>query len=1046
MKIKKVIIEGFRAYETKSDGTFDFTTPLGDPARFVSIYAPNGFGKTSFYDAVEWALTNNIERFVRDFTRVENNNISLAQNQESRRQHILRNRAIPESAPSRVTVKGIGFDDVTKDVPKARAGSRDYLFRREAPVRGMEEVAGIFLSQEAIDGFLREEKPEARYDRFMQNFGDSDDAYRANLVALRRELTILLKGMSEEQRRCEEVLARQTYTGIFESVNRTIQSLVDLGEGIELVSQSFDADSERDLRNLITQRLHELNNSSADIERFLLDLHAALVELPVVAGSLVTRATAIKTLSELEKRRHAVNRYAMLKDKVAHWTEYVERAHAETTMHQTLSSNVPLFEELISKIAQITAQEQESEAQRQVKKAELESWEQRIATCKTSLQELDINANSLVALRERGPEIYREINEGRAVINERQIQRDDRQQRLEVLTAKHDLEKRNLERLIDLEITEESVNTVDLNIISEDGVSVLSLRQAVLEKIRRVEVLVAAQKTLVAFDAQKDQFATLVSLGCEILAKTPSNQCPLCTKEHASPDDLLQNILGNHLLNQLEAAALQKQNDAQAAFDEACQQVTIAIEEWNRRKEKAVLDFRARVSQSERELHALTLDIKSLDRDIQAAAHRVGTSAQLVLNLSAEQLGQKLAEDLRQISEHRAREQSDLSRSEYEAQLRRDALKLLNQAIDEARAKAEQAKDSDVYKESMAICLSRALNPDQLRQHVAQMLEDSQAKAAAAWQQLEDARDQLEKEESTVPNPRTDDLASIEREEQSNQRSRLKAEAEISTFVSKIGSHLPDYDSSWLPERIVEGINSANAMYAQQKETTTGLARQYALLGEQLELVLPYIESIRARNQLDKLLTEKARHEALSAKVDAEYTQIIQKLDSRISSFFFTDLINSIYRKIDPHPEFKEVRFTCEFPEGEKPRLHVLVSDETGNCIAPNLYFSAAQVNILSLSIFLARALHVKAHGEPVGCIFIDDPIHSMDSINVLATIDLLRTISQKFDRQIILSTHDRSFFQLLKRKIPEYHYKSKFLELETFGRIKARTGKTDPS
>lgn len=1046
MKIKKVIIEGFRAYETKSDGTFDFTMPSGDPAQFVSIYGPNGFGKTSFYDAVEWVLTNNIERFVRDYTRVENDNISRAQNQESRRQYILRNRAIPDSAPSRVTVTGIGFDDVTKDVPKARTGSRDYLFKRETPVHGMEEVAGIFLSQEAIDGFLREEKPDARYERFMQNFGDSDDTYRANLVALRRELTILLKGMSEEQRRYEEILARKTDTGIFESVNRTIQSLVDLGEHIESVSQTFDANSERDLRNLITQRLHELNNSSADFERFIADLQAALIELPAVAASMATRTTAIKVLSELEKRRYAMNRYAKLNEKVTHSTDSVERAHVETIKHQTLSSKVPLFEDLLTQIAQITARERESEALLQVKKAELESWEDRIEVCKKLLQDLDVNANAIVALRDQAPEIFRDLNEGRAVIDERQAQKDNRQQRLNVLTAKHELEKINLESLIGLEITEESINAVDLTMISKDGLSVLPLRQAVFEKARRGELLAAARRALTAFDAQKDQFATLVSLGCEIIAKAPSNQCPLCTKEHANPDDLLQNILGNNLLNKLEAVALQKQNDAQATFDESSQQVTALIEKWNQRKDEAVLDFRARVLQTERELQALTLEIRSFDRDIQAATSRAQTSARLVLNLSAEQLGQKLAKDLRQVSERRAKEQSDLSRSEDEAQLRRDAVKLLNQALGEARAKAEQVKDSEVYKELMAVCLSSAVNPAQLRQHVAHMLEDSQAKEAAALQQLNDARDQLEKVEATVPNPLTEDLASLEREEQSNQRSRLEAEAEISKFISKIGSHLPTYDLSWLPERIVEGINSANAMYAQQKEKSTWLARQYALLGEQLELVLPYVESIVARKQLDKLLTEKAGHETLSAKVDGEYTDVIQRLDSRISSFFFTDLINSIYRKIDPHPDFKEVRFTCDFPEGEKPRLHVLVSDGTGDCIAPNLYFSAAQVNILSLSIFLARALHIKAHGKPVGCIFIDDPIHSMDSINVLATIDLLRTISRKFNRQIILSTHDRNFFELLKRKIPEYQYESKFLELETFGRIKARTGEMEPS
>lgn len=59
-----------------------------------------------------------------------------------------------------------------------------------------------------------------------------------------------------------------------------------------------------------------------------------------------------------------------------------------------------------------------------------------------------------------------------------------------------------------------------------------------------------------------------------------------------------------------------------------------------------------------------------------------------------------------------------------------------------------------------------------------------------------------------------------------------------------------------------------------------------------------------------------------------------------------------------------------------------------------------------------------------------------MDSINVLSTIDMLRTISKKFDRQIILSTHDRNFFDLLQKKVPQKEYLSKFIELETFGKV----------
>lgn len=70
----------------------------------------------------------------------------------------------------------------------------------------------------------------------------------------------------------------------------------------------------------------------------------------------------------------------------------------------------------------------------------------------------------------------------------------------------------------------------------------------------------------------------------------------------------------------------------------------------------------------------------------------------------------------------------------------------------------------------------------------------------------------------------------------------------------------------------------------------------------------------------------------------------------------------------------------------------------------------------------------------PLDVIMIDDPIQSMDSINVLSMIDLLRSISIRFNKQIIISTHDENFFELLQRKIPANALGSKFLKLEKFG------------
>jgi len=93
----------------------------------------------------------------------------------------------------------------------------------------------------------------------------------------------------------------------------------------------------------------------------------------------------------------------------------------------------------------------------------------------------------------------------------------------------------------------------------------------------------------------------------------------------------------------------------------------------------------------------------------------------------------------------------------------------------------------------------------------------------------------------------------------------------------------------------------------------------------------------------------------------------------------------------------------------------------------------------LSLSIFLARALKTKDDkGQSVDCIFIDDPIQSMDSINILSFIDLFRGLILSLDKQLIVSTHEENFHLLLQKKIPSNLFKSTFIEFETFGKLKS--------
>jgi exonuclease SbcC len=212
------------------------------------------------------------------------------------------------------------------------------------------------------------------------------------------------------------------------------------------------------------------------------------------------------------------------------------------------------------------------------------------------------------------------------------------------------------------------------------------------------------------------------------------------------------------------------------------------------------------------------------------------------------------------------------------------------------------------------------------------------------------------------------------------------------------------------------------------------LLNSIKLLLELMVSFKPYIKRISLQEEFTNVEKQLEQRNRVDVALKEERDKIIDSLKMLINNFFYEDLINSIYRKIDPHPAFKKVEFRADF-DSDKPGLNIVVSDGAGGLISPILYFSAAQTNILSLSVFLANALHAKDdEGNPINVILIDDPIQSMDSINILSTIDLLRSICLQFDKQIIISTHDENFFKLLQRKIPTQILGSKFLQLEKFG------------
>lgn len=1037
MKIKKVIVEGFRAYQTKEDGTFDFSTPTGECANFVSLYAPNGFGKTSFYDAVEWALTNNIGRFVRDYTRTENDNLSKSQNQPSKKQYILRNRFIKDTDPSRVTVVCDKGESRVKNVPKAKSGSRDYLFKREESEKGLEALSDVFLSQEAIDAFIREEKPEARYARFMSTFGDEDEAYRANLTALKRELSIILRASEDEivqLKKIADVPIRET---IFKDINETIDALNISNENVSQIDKTFDDDCEREIISLITKRTHDLQAKAHDAKNSIEELLITASKSEEIFTAKQKKDSKKALLDQVVSRRVSVAKREELVASVLSLKGILQAESSRESKLIEVASKLPDFRLINEKIT--IARKNLLLIQQNLYKiqGEAQSFTQRRDESQRLLAELEVATSSLLELQNASTSIFPQIAELTNSVPIREAERSAKKLRQQALATKISHEREELIRVEAIEINEERIDSTDLAALLRDQFSTLPLKAAILKRNARAEEFTEASKNLDQIRTNTSQVANLIELGASLLSMSHSKECPLCAHQHPSHQSLMDALVNNKALSDIESAALKAKEMCRAALEEASENVTSQILEWAAAKTRVSLYLRSSIERDESEFRALKLELEKIEQLLSETNLQLAALKSRVNNLPEKQLNSSIAKQLHELTKRRTTELKDLEDSSSKITQLQRVIKEEQQKYEQINAEVTLAENSELVNEISEYCINNAIQPEQIQLSIEQGRAEIQKRIAATLTRIDLLQGEVIALDLNDPTLASTTIEELNKNELDLRSDILNSDMVIVPFVATIKRYFPSYEDSWNAQILHEYLSTAVLQRKKEEEQTIHTLRQYSLLGEQLTGIKPYIESLVARGKLEEALLEIQKKKALNASIEAEYSLTINRLRNRINGFFYTDLINAIYRKIDPHPDFKEVQFDCDFPEESIPKLNVLVSDSQGDVIAPNLYFSAAQLNILSLSIFLARALHVKtADGTDVRCIFIDDPIHSMDSINVLSTIDMLRTISKKFDRQIILSTHDRNFFDLLQKKVPQKEYLSKFIELETFGKV----------
>ncbi|NAS18710.1 AAA family ATPase [Clostridium butyricum] len=210
------------------------------------------------------------------------------------------------------------------------------------------------------------------------------------------------------------------------------------------------------------------------------------------------------------------------------------------------------------------------------------------------------------------------------------------------------------------------------------------------------------------------------------------------------------------------------------------------------------------------------------------------------------------------------------------------------------------------------------------------------------------------------------------------------------------------------------------------------------------KLILDTINTNSLSNDIKKLQNkiEKYSDEEKKLSIQVNKTKKLKReINSLMKKFEEKELerivgpLDSFYRKITRNSNISKIFLDRgKLKEG----MELKVVDIMGNESMFANILSTGQLSTLSISIFLSRALLGKESN--VKCYMMDDPIQSMDDLNILSFIDILRfQLSRQqeensFMNQLIFSTCNQELELLIEHKMKSFDVDSRIFKFESIG------------
>lgn len=1000
VRLKEVEISNFRAYRETKKFNLD--------ANLIVLYGPNGLGKTSFFDAIDFVCTGGVTRFDERFGRRVSRLLDSLKHLD----------ASKEESLVRAT---LSVDSQTIQLERRLASRTDALMDNSVKNR---TLVLTDLTDCSVD------TSDMRVDNLVRLF-------RATHL-FGQEYQILTYGLREESTLPEDTVSRMlAFQDYVEAINKAERVRKELTQRRE--------DCEFRLGSL--SELLELKES--EVNKFV-DLKETTdsPESLDMAGKELLRKIAKETNLPSDTSSH------ITADEIKTWRGLLEGRNGWMKDHvsklQSVQARLPevarLRGEFVEEGKRIGALRKELdtiELEQNKQKALLESARDKrneiLASEKNAVSRQD-NLQWLISNRTEYLRIKSEILKA-----DQERQRSQRRiLELTELIGRHENEG-NRQRVIvqalktqgaELEKQFFGVNDLLRQIDDWKGTSdrLLSVNGRVriaegeIEKlgnevrVKRGELMrtesreAELEKTASMAEQHQTDFQRLLETSLSYVA---DQHCPICGADHGSQEAVVSQIR-----DRLGATS--------TAF-------TTALEGLRDSKVKTA-ELRTEIRRLESQISSLEQETSSLKSNREQLVNRLRAYEQKAksIELPVDQGVPSAALNAKQellsqtISDHRAdlaKKESQLRNVDEEvAGLRQEQEKLSRDqnARDTLRASLDQA--------------ARNIEGEALSRHVS-ISEDqdtTESELKKGQQLLTGFQESLKKQETLI--------ARIEGEHSDlvTQRDKLRRDIQSLTQHSSVtGRSISEFESELSKLELKKEIEARDLqlMIDQTQETLTRLES----LKEEVvrfELALDEVQIsaslARLRQEIDDLRKQTSQTQKEHAEIgswERYFDKVRQELEGvqkrSLKQYVekYGPLASSIQKRLRAVYGFGDLQLLQE-----KGGISLRVERKNHKNLPPSDYFSESQIQIVTLSLFLSAVL--TQTWSAFAPILLDDPVTHFDDLNAYSLLDVIRGLIDKpgEGHQFILSTCEERLYRLMRQKFARLEGKAIYYEFSSIG------------